>query len=217
MTSHTIHHSDPLRSALGTHYEVQIKVLKAALHMYETMKFSGWAKKFPRGGKISINGTISLHQYLKNVLNIPYLRVAILNQCWVERFFGQIRDMGGSNRHPSALHFLFKMQRKVTSCILDDPTFDLSASIEMFEKAAKDNLPSESKEIGNVDATTTTPVHEAIEKCENETDGLTMIAGIVAQKTSYLGLNLGSKTPEIEQKPNSQFQQFVDSGQSIIL
>ena len=108
MTSHTIFHEDSLRSALGTHYEVQIEALNRALHYYETMKFTGWAKKFPKGGIISIKGTIALQLTLRDKYNVPYFKVQFVNQCYLERFFGQIRDMGGADRHPSALHILFR-------------------------------------------------------------------------------------------------------------
>ena len=60
-------------------------------------------------------------------------------------------------------------------------------------------------------------VFDQIDQCENVKDGLQLIAGVVAQQQNHLGLNLGSKNSEIPEKSDSQFQHFVDSGQSIKL
>ena len=119
MTSHVIHHNDPLRSAFGTHFELQVAALSAAEHMYETMVFSGRAKKFPKGGLIAIRGVLALFKFLLDAYNIQYLCLSYLNQCYLERFFGRIREMGGSDRNPSALHMLFRMKRTVATILTD--------------------------------------------------------------------------------------------------
>ena len=221
MTSHTVFHEDSLRSALGTHYEVQLEALNRALHYYKTMKFTGWAKKFPKGGIISIKGTIALQLTLRDKYNVPYLKVQFVNQCYLERFFGQLRDMGGADRHPSALHVLFRVQRMVTSTLLADTDFELLAKKEMIIEAKKDIMPevkwnevqgSDLSDLNNLSDQSTADVFQAMDESQNQKDGLHYIAGVVARKSNHLGLNLGSKTAEIAKESPSRFQEMVNSG-----
>ena len=219
MTSHTIFHEDSLRSALGTHYDVQIEALNRALHYFETMKFTGHKKKFLLGGIISIKGTIALFLILRDKYGVLYFMVQFVNQCHLERFFGILRDMGGADRHPSALHILFRIQRFVTTTLLADNDFQLLAKKNMIIEAKKDIMPEESdlsdlKDLNDLDDKSTpefAEVFQAIDAC-NERDGLRYIAGVVAQKTSYLGLNLGSKSAEIAEESPLRFKEMVKSG-----
>ena len=119
MTSHSINHVNPLKSALGgENHIVQNEAIYKALDLFDRMDFSGNPKKFIYGGKISMLGTIELQKTLAT-LGVPRLRVAWVNQCYLERFFGCLRDMGGSDRHPSALHLLYRLKRVVTNTLLE--------------------------------------------------------------------------------------------------
>ena len=118
MTSNVFDDENPLKCALGKYPEIQYKALNNALHLLKTMKFSGRPKKFLYGGIIAIKATMALHEDLRDNYGIPYLKTVVLNQCWVERTFGYVRDMNGSDRHPSALHMLYRLKRMVTDILL---------------------------------------------------------------------------------------------------
>ena len=118
LTSIEIYGDDEYSSALGVHYETQLSALNVALEYLETMVFTGNKKKFTTGGIITIKGTIALHEHLRDHYNVPYLKTVKLNQCHLERYFGSLREMG-TDRHPSALHLIYRLQRKVIELLLD--------------------------------------------------------------------------------------------------
>ena len=215
MTSHFINHEDPLRCALGTHLDLQMEVLNKAIHYFETMIIHGHGKKFPEGGIVSIRGTIGIKITLRTKYNVLYLCVQVLNQCYVERTFGIVREMGGADRHPSALHFLFRLARLIISKLVDlqDSNFKILENKELFENAYKNALvvspPTECKDDDDDDLE---PIFDAIERSEVECDALHIIAGTLAAKMNFLDESLGSKDPEIPLKSQSHLQELIDSG-----
>ena len=142
MTSTVIYHEDKLKSAYGVYPELQSSALKEAYHLLETMKFSGWAKKFDKGGMNAINVVFGISAYLWQEHGIPHLKLAVLNQCSIERFFGECRGTRGNDNNPAPLHLLYRIQRKIICQILDDETFDLQANRAWFEDDTSPSLPA---------------------------------------------------------------------------
>ena len=106
--------------ALGVDYENQKIKLQKMYRLFQTMKFvGGGTKKFHIGGMMTINATLALYETLKSKYNIPNLKVSHLNQCYTERFFGDVRAMGGADNNPCALHILYRVQWQIIKQFLN--------------------------------------------------------------------------------------------------
>ena len=183
MTSHVIENEDePLKCALGVHYEMQLKALNDALHLFKTMKFSGHPKKFLYGGIFAINGVIDLHNHLKTVHNVPYLRTAYVNQDSLESFFGQMREQGGCDRHPSALHLLYRIKKHCTTALLEDRSFNVLENKHLFE--CDEQIPDTQTDFS--DPFFNTLLDSEIVMNETEKDGLESIADKIIFKMRHL-------------------------------
>ena len=119
MTSHVIYDNDILKSALGTHYETQLAALQKADELFQNLDFSGKEKLFVGGFLITIRSSIGVHEYMRDTYGHPHLKTQNLNQDHVERTFGVLRDQGGSDRHPPALHMLYRVQKMTTGILMD--------------------------------------------------------------------------------------------------
>ena len=112
----------------------------------------------------------------------------------------------------------------VTTTLLADEGFELLRKKEMIIEAKRDMMPeaklkeieqSDLNDLNDLNDQTTTeldPVFEAIDGSKNLRDGLRYIAGVVAQKKNYLGLNLGSKEAQSADESPSRFTEMVNSG-----
>ena len=121
---------DPLKCALGVNYELQVNAINDIIDLYETLQFEGGRKKFQYGGIICARATIWLHKTLRDTYGVKYLLCERILQDYVEREFSILRGMGSADTNPSALHALFRLQRQITSLLLDVPQknhFHLSA------------------------------------------------------------------------------------------
>ena len=67
--------------------------------------------KFQRAGQIAINAVIALQKYMKEKYDVPFLVTYNTSQDFLERYFGEIRDMDGTNRDPSALQLIYRVSR----------------------------------------------------------------------------------------------------------
>ena len=119
MTSHVINHDDVLKSALGTHYEVQLAALRKSEELIESLDFTGKKKLFLEGWLIAVRAVIGIFECLRDTYGQPHLKAQNVNQDHVERTFGVLRDQNGSDRHPPALHMLYRVQRMVTGLLMD--------------------------------------------------------------------------------------------------
>ena len=104
---------------LGTNYEIQLQELQKGVEFFQSVKFTGWEKRFLEGAVITIKGTISLFETLRDKYHHPHLKTQNINQDHVERFFGILRDQGGSDRHPAALHMKYRVEKLTISTLLD--------------------------------------------------------------------------------------------------
>ena len=104
---------------LGTNYEIQLQELQKGVEFFKTVKFTGWEKRFLDGAVVTIKGTIHLFETLRDQYHHPYLKTQNINQDHVERFFGILRDQGGSDRHPAALHMKYRVEKLTISTLLD--------------------------------------------------------------------------------------------------
>ena len=119
LTSCHEHDTDPYKCPLGVHYDLQIEALNDLMNFYEAVQFTGGRIKFQRGGLITTRATIWLHKCLRDSYHVMHLLVERVNQDYVESFFSIMREMGGHNPNPTALELIFKLQRHITSTILD--------------------------------------------------------------------------------------------------
>ena len=213
MTSTVIYHDDKLKSAFGVYPELQKPALKEAYHLLETMKFTGNAKKFDKGGMTAINVVFSLSDFLMQKFGVPHLKTSYLNQCYLERFFGELRGAKGNDNNPAPLHLLYRIQRKIICQILDDETFDLLANREWFEDDNPPALPA--NDFDACDDESLEPIFEEIENSVTESEGLVYIAGSIAKQAKSFGLDLGSTVDEIEDESslNPRFLEFLKEGQ----
>ena len=119
----------------GKHYEDQITVLEKTLRYLETNKYLSVKPqkpnkkgkmppphkprkiKFQRGAQITIKAIIALQIDLKEQYEVPCLQTARATQDFLERFFGDIRDMD-SNRYPSAAQLVYRISRNLTKTLL---------------------------------------------------------------------------------------------------
>ena len=213
MTSTVIYHEDKLKSAYGVYPELQSSALKEAYHLLETMKFSGWAKKFDKGGMNAINVVFGISAYLWQEHGIPHLKLSVLNQCSIERFFGECRGTRGNDNNPAPLHLLYRIQRKIICQILDDETFDLQANRAWFEDDTSPALPA--LDFNVCDDDSLKPIFDVIENSVIESEGLIYIAGIIARQAEAFGLTLGRKIEQIEDESSldPRFLEFLKEGQ----
>ena len=213
MTSTVIYHDDKLKSAFGVHPELQKPALKEAYHLLETMKFTGNAKKFDKGGMTAINVVFSISDCLMQKFGVPHLKTSYLNQCYLERFFGELRGAKGNDNNPAPLHLLYRIQRKIICQILDDETFDLLANRDWFEDDNPPALPT--NDFDACDDESLEPLFEEIENSVTESEGLVYIAGTIAKQAKSFGLDLGSTVDEIEDESslNPRFLEFLKEGQ----
>ena len=118
LTSNTIDNPNPAKCALGVHYELQMKIFDRLLKYLEEIKFSG-QNRWQNGMILTIKGTIELHKNLRDNYGIPYLLTSNITQDYLERKFGNLRALGGQDDNPSALQFLFRLQKDLTSTFLE--------------------------------------------------------------------------------------------------
>ena len=118
MKSTQIFHEDKLKSALGTHPDIQFKTLNDTLELFRSMDFTGAEKRFVGGGIMALTAAIALHKQLKFEYGLDYYLTSKITQDFVERFFGELRSMS-NDRNPSALHVMYRMQRIITHKLTD--------------------------------------------------------------------------------------------------
>ena len=133
MTSHVIFHNDMLKSALGTHYEIQLAALRKSEELMQNLDFTGKQKLFLEGWLTTIRGVIGIFETVRDTYGQPHLKGQNLCQDHVERTFGVLRDQNGSDRHPPPLHMLYRVQKMVTGLLMDVSYLQKQSIIEIFE------------------------------------------------------------------------------------
>ena len=118
MKSNQIHHQDKLKSAFGLYPAEQFKVLNDALELFRSMDFTGVKKRFLEGAIMAIIVVFNVQKALKFETGIDHFLAYKLCQDFVERFFGEMRDMS-TDRNPCALHLMYRMQRIITHKMTD--------------------------------------------------------------------------------------------------
>ena len=98
---------------------MQLEVCDDLMHLFNTLKFTGGRKKFQNGGVQTTRATLWMHKTLRDTYFVCILLVERTNQDFVERIFSIFRGMGSADTNPSALHLLYRVQRQITSVILD--------------------------------------------------------------------------------------------------
>ena len=116
----------------GMFHEQKMEVLTKAKNMIENMTFLAknqanfCVKPFQDGLLTTINGTIMIHEDLKNIFNEPYLLAAVLNQDELERTFGTVRGLGGGfSLHPKGLEYLQRLGQLVKLILLKYKSFNV--------------------------------------------------------------------------------------------
>ena len=89
------------------------------MDFYETVEFSGGKIKFQRGGLMTARAAIWFHKCLRDTYGVKHVKMERVNQDYVEIEFSILRGMGGHDPNPTALNLLFRLQRQITSTILD--------------------------------------------------------------------------------------------------
>ena len=117
MKSNTIFHEEKLKSAFGL-YPEQFKVLHDTLELFHSMDFTGVKKRFLEGAIMAIIVVFNVQKALKFETGIDHFLAYKLCQDFVERFFGEMRDMS-TDRNPCALHLMYRMQRIITHKMTD--------------------------------------------------------------------------------------------------
>ena len=81
--------------------------------------------KFQKAGKLAIRAHIGVQKVMNEKYGVPSLETYRTSQDFLERIFGFVRDMDGTNRDPSALQLIYRVSRyliqqllKVISCAL---------------------------------------------------------------------------------------------------
>ena len=111
-------------------HDQQAEALSVAYIFISKMRFKArdqvnfCIKPFQTGLLTTINAICMLHEDLKTLYNEPLLLLLHLSQDELERFFGQIRGLGGGFcLHPKALQFLQRLGQSVILILLKDKLF----------------------------------------------------------------------------------------------
>ena len=120
-------------------HDQQAEALSVAYIFISKMRFKArdqvnfCIKPFQTGLLTTINAICMLHEDLKTLYNEPLLLLLHLSQDELERFFGQIRGLGGGFcLHPKALQFLQRLGQSVILILLKDKLFNLLALKAQF-------------------------------------------------------------------------------------
>ena len=185
MKSLTVQHQDQLKSPLGMYPDLQFSLLNEALELFQSIDFTGWEKKFLKGTVISINATIALQKQLRFFYKVLHFPVSRINQCHLERFFGEIRDMA-NDRNPSAAHILYRIQRLVIQKLIADPSFNPLDHKELFQLITENPQEFQTQ----FDEETLTSIIEELRKGPDMVSGLQSIASDVAKTSGHLSPSL---------------------------
>ena len=97
---------------MGVNYELQINAINDIIDLYENLRFEGGLKKFQYGGIITAYGHIWIQKTLRDTYGVLHFLCDRACQDHVEREFSILRGMGSADSNPSALHALFRLQRR---------------------------------------------------------------------------------------------------------
>ena len=86
-------------------------------------------KPFQKGILVSIKSTVDLYKEVKDE-GLPYLLMSRMNQDALENVFSQLRGMGGSNTHPSAVEFINRLRKL---CLIKDVQLATAGSNVLME------------------------------------------------------------------------------------
>ena len=112
----------------------QIEALETCLYYFKNLDFQNPWIRFQTGALITIRGTILLFWYLRDNYGIDFLITSRLIQDYLERYFGELRRMGGNNTNPSALQLLYRMQRQITTLLLKDERTERQLIMQLLTK-----------------------------------------------------------------------------------
>ena len=74
--------------------------------------------KHQRAGLMTILGSMAVQKVMEEEYGVPRLKGAKTSQDFLERKFGEIRDMDGPNRYPSALQLIYRVTRDLIRTLL---------------------------------------------------------------------------------------------------
>ena len=120
----------------GPNYDEQEAVLEKAMKYLKTNRYLSNKKRKPRkdgtmppspkpriikhqrAGLMTILGSMAVQKVMEEEYGVPRLKGAKTSQDFLERKFGEIRDMDGPNRYPSALQLIYRVTRDLIRTLL---------------------------------------------------------------------------------------------------
>ena len=141
--------SDITKRPLSENLAQQLASLNELITVCEDMRFQvrkskkdspSWSKKpCQKAAIIAIKSAIKLQEILSEKYNEPSYGTENNTSDDLERTFGKIRDLYGSNDNPSALHYNQRVEYLITETILDDKGCDVFSLEDKINNCTKYN------------------------------------------------------------------------------